>query len=120
MQKLMLHKAGELTKFGNIASKKIDAVHHSQNAPYSAFLGQDRFEDRTRAPRVLICPGNMAQASAQKVLQLRANIHLVLLRQLKRAHHLLGVISENIATRRVQLFVSDKEKLTERGLVGSC
>ena len=120
MQELVLHKAGELTKFGNVAAKKIDTVHHSQDATYSAFLGQNRFEDRTRPARVLICPGHVPQASAQKILQLRTNIHLVFLRQLKRAHYLLGIIAKNIATRRVQLFVFDKEKLTKRGLVGSC
>src|SRR5215471_1256600 len=120
MQELVLHKAGELTKFGNVAAKKIDTMHHSQDATYCAFLAQNRFEDRPRSARILICPGHVAEASAQKVLQLRANIHLVLLRQLKRAHHLLGVIAKNIATRRVQLFVSDKKKPTKRGLFGSC
>jgi hypothetical protein len=33
MEKLLLHQAGELPEFRNVASEKIDAVHHAQNAP---------------------------------------------------------------------------------------
>ena len=34
----MLHKTGKLTEFGNITAEKIDSMHHSQDAPYSAFF----------------------------------------------------------------------------------
>ena len=38
VQKLILHEACKLTEFGNVTTEKIDPVHHSQNAPDSAFL----------------------------------------------------------------------------------
>ena len=120
VQKLMLHKAGELTEFGNVSAKKIDAVHHSQDAPHSPFVGENRFENHTWPARILIRPSDMAQASAQQVFQLRAEIEVALLGKFKGVHHLLRVVAKHIATRRMQLFVSNKERVTNRSLVGLC
>jgi hypothetical protein len=62
----------------------------------------------------------VAKASAQQVFQFRAEIEVTPLPQFKRAHHLLRVVPKNIALRRIQLFVSNKERITNRSLVGSC
>src|SRR4029453_6427061 len=112
--------AGELTEFGNVPAKKIDPMHHPQDASHFAFLGQNRRKDHTRPARILICSGYVAEASAEQVFQFRAEIEITLLRQLKCAHHLLGVVAKNIAPCRVQLFVSNKEGITNRSLVPSC
>ena len=65
MEKFMLHQAGQLAEFGNVAAEKIHLMHHSQDASHSAFLRQNRFEDRARPPRILIGAGNLAEVSAQ-------------------------------------------------------
>jgi len=120
VQELVLHKARELAEFGNVPAKKIRSMHHPQDASYSAFLGQNRSEDHTRSARILIRSGYVAKASAQQVFQFRAEIEVTPLRQFKRAHHLLRVVPKNIAPRWIQLFVSNKERITNRSLVGSC
>ena len=97
VQELVLHKAGQLAKFGNVPAKKIHPMHHSQDASHSAFLGQNRGEVHTRYARILVRSGHMAQASAQQVFQFRAEIELTLLRELKCPHHLFGIIAKNIA-----------------------
>src|SRR6476660_7857831 len=120
VQKLVLHKAGELAEFGNVPAKKVHPMHHPQDASNSAFLGQNRRKDRTRSARILIRSGYVAQASAQQVFQFRAEIEVTLLGQRKCAHHLLGVVTKNIAPCRMDLFVSNKEGITNRSLVPSC
>src|SRR5204863_6196984 len=47
-------------------------------------------------------------------------IEVTLLRQLKCAHHLLGIVAKNIALRRMQLFGSNKKRFTNRRLVAAC
>src|SRR5262245_9353172 len=115
----MLHKTGELAEFGDVAAKKVHPMHHPKNASHSPFLGQNRHEDHTRSARILICTRHMAEASAQQIFQFGTEIEVPLLRQLKCAHHLLRVIAKNIAPRRMQLFVSNKEGITNRSLVAS-
>src|SRR5262245_49443481 len=100
----MLHKTGELTKFGNVPAKKVHAVHHPEDASYVALLRQNRDKNRTRSAGVLIRSRYVAEASAQQVFQFRAEIEVTLLRQLKRSHHLLRVVAKYIAPCRVQLF----------------
>ena len=39
MQKLMLHQTCKLSEFGNVAPKKIDPMHHSENAAHSSLFG---------------------------------------------------------------------------------
>src|SRR5215467_10452624 len=60
VQKLVLHKAGELAKFRDVATKKIHPMHHSQDASHSALLGQNRGEDYTRSAPILVRSGYMA------------------------------------------------------------
>src|SRR3954464_4412569 len=114
VQELVLHKAGELAEFRNVAAKKVHPMHQPQDASHSAFLRQNRRKDRTRSARILIRSGYVTEASAQQVFQFRAQIEITLLRQCKRAHHLFGVVAENIALRRIQLFISNKEGMTNR------
>src|SRR5262245_34707249 len=120
MQKLVLHKTGELAEFGNVTSKKVHPMHHPEDASHFAVLGQNGCKDHTRSSRILIRSGDVAEASAQQVFQFRAEIEVTLLRQLKCAHHLLGVVAKNIAARRMKLFVSYEEGITDRGLVAFC
>src|SRR5207253_2858420 len=61
VQKLMLHEAGKLTEFWNVAAEKIDPVHHPQNAPDSAFLSQNRSEDFAWPTCILISACDVAQ-----------------------------------------------------------
>src|SRR5438132_8815811 len=63
MQKLMLHETGELAEFGNVTAEEIDAMHHSQDAPNSAFLCQNRFKDLAWAASILIRTSNVPEAS---------------------------------------------------------
>ena len=65
MQKLMLHQAGELAEFGNVAAEKIRPMHHSQDASHFPFLRKNRFEDRARPSGILIGASNLAEAPAQ-------------------------------------------------------
>src|SRR5438552_19206529 len=39
MKKLMLHQTCKLPEFGNVATKKIESMHHSENANCSGLLG---------------------------------------------------------------------------------
>ena len=41
MEKFVLHQAGELTEFRNVAAEKIDPVHHAQDAADLAFARND-------------------------------------------------------------------------------
>src|SRR5439155_10006732 len=77
------------------------------------------FKDRARSACVLIRASDFSEASAQEVLQFRAQIQAAFLGKLKCSHHLLGVFAKKIAPRWVQLLVANKEKISRRSFVSS-
>src|SRR5262249_48483133 len=94
MEKLMLHQAGKLAELRNVPAQKIDPMHHSEDSACSALFLQDLSKDRARPARILIGPGNLAQPSAQQILQFRAELEAPFLRDLKCLHHLLRVFAK--------------------------
>src|SRR5207249_3954443 len=117
--KLMLHQTGQLAEFWNVSSQEIDAMHCSKDAAHFALPRQNCREDFAWAPRVLIRPGDLFEASAHQIRRLRTQIQDVFLDELERSHHLLRIFLEKIASIRMQLFIANKERPANRSFVRS-
>src|SRR5947207_2515024 len=115
----MLYQAGELAKFGYVPAVKVYSMQHSQDAPDSAFLRQNRFKDLAWAASILISTRHEPEASAYQICQFRAKIESALLCKLECSHHLLRLCAKKIAARWIQLFVLDKERVADGSFVRS-
>src|SRR5205809_8070226 len=110
MKKFMLHQTGQLAKLRNIAAKIIDPVHEAKRAAHLAFFGQHLSEDFARRFGVAVSASNLSERAAGEILQLRAKIDIVLLRELKRSHHLQRIRLEEIALISVKLALTNSER----------
>src|SRR4051812_16033228 len=96
MEKLVLHEAGELAKFRDVAPEKIYLVHRAQDPPDLTLPRTNRHEGFARRLRILKSAIDQMQPAADPLGQLRAELELALLHVLKQAHHPHGILRENL------------------------
>src|SRR5690349_25171547 len=97
MKKFVLHQTGKLSEFGDEAAEKIDPVHHSQDPADFPLLRKDRKENLARCFSVLIRPGNETERARHQIVELRTQVEVFLLGELKHTHHLERVLLKNVA-----------------------
>ena len=85
-------------------------MHQPQNPPDVAFVGQDRHENLARGLGVLINFRDLPKAAADHIFHLRAQTPVILLRELKNAHHQQRIVVKDVALFRVQLLISHQKR----------
>src|ERR1700704_3664896 len=108
MEELVLYETGQLSELRNVASKKIDAMHHAKDPADLALARHNRFEHLSRRLGILVSTRDQPEPAIERVFHFRAQIELVFLGQLKHAHHPLGLLLKETALLRVKLSVTNE------------
>src|ERR1039457_4964298 len=111
MKKLVLHETGELPKLRNVTAEKVDALHHPEDAPHFAFARNDGLEYLPRFPCVAKRAGHDAQITREEVGEVRAQIQLPFLGQLKGPHHPFRMLHEIGSGLRKELPVANAKRI---------
>src|ERR1700730_4869174 len=107
MEKLVLHETGELPKLRNVTAEKVDAVHHPEHAAHFALARKDGPEFFPLPLGVAKPARHQAQITREEIGEVRAQIQLPLLRQLKGPHHRFRILHEIGSALRKELPVAN-------------
>src|SRR5581483_149924 len=114
MKKFVLHEAGELPEFRDIAPEEVDPVHQAKRSADLALSRQHRHEYFARSFCVTVSPRHFTERATKQVLQLRTEIDVMLLRDFEGAHHFNRIALEYVLLVGMEMSVANHERSDSR------
>src|ERR1700730_9422044 len=109
-KEFVLHQTGELAEFRNVSPEKIHPVHYAQNLADLTLARHNGFENFAWFLGVTVDARDLAEPPIKQILQLRTQVEVMFLCELKYSHHLGRLPFEKVALFGMQLSIADKKR----------
>ena len=109
VEELVLNKAVQRAKFGNVAAQHSKIVHETKNPAHLALAGENGEKCLTRGDGVLEGAIDQVQAAADKVNKLGMELQLANLGVMESPHEAIRIVIKNLARLGFELAILNDE-----------